>query len=118
MLSLCNSVTSEYSLAGESEMEFAKLSDETEIINLYKEVIESVNLTEVRLGWNIDIYPDATFINSAISKGALFPIIAVNSSWLPDVSSRNILYTGSRFSFSSIPDNPSFIESPDKCSWV
>ena len=52
-------------------MEFAKLSDETEIINLYKEVIESVNLTEVRLGWNIDIYPDATFINSAISKGEM-----------------------------------------------
>ena len=52
-------------------MEFAKLSDETEIINLYKEVIESVSLTEVRLGWNIDIYPDATFINSAISKGEM-----------------------------------------------
>ena len=52
-------------------MEFAKISDETEIVDLYKAVIESVNLTEVHLGWNIDIYPDATFINSAISHNQM-----------------------------------------------
>ena len=31
-------------------MEFATLSDEKEIIDLYKAVIEKVNLTEVRMG--------------------------------------------------------------------
>ena len=52
-------------------MEFATLSDEKEIIDLYKAVIEKVNLTEVRLGWNIDIYPNSTFIESAILHGEL-----------------------------------------------
>lgn len=53
-------------------MEFATPSDEKEIIDLYKAVIEKVNLTEVRLGWNIDIYPNSAFIESAISLP--FPI--------------------------------------------
>ncbi len=52
-------------------MEFATLSDETEILDFYKAVIERVNQTEVRLGWNIDVYPDAAFINSAITRGEM-----------------------------------------------
>lgn len=52
-------------------MEFAALSDEKEIIDLYKAVIEKVNLTEVRLGWNIDIYPNSAFIESAILHGEM-----------------------------------------------
>ena len=52
-------------------MEFATLSDEKEIIDLYRAVIEKVNLTEVRLGWNIDIYPDSAFIESAILNGEM-----------------------------------------------
>ena len=55
----------------EYDMEFATLSDEKEIIDLYKAVIEKVNLTEVRLGWNIDIYPNSAFIESAILHGEM-----------------------------------------------
>ena len=62
-------IQSEYILTREYDMEFATLRDEKEIIDLYKAVIEKVNHTEVRLGWNIDIYPNSVFIENAISHG-------------------------------------------------
>ena len=54
-----------------SDMEFATLSDETEILELYRAVIEQVNQTEVRLGWDIDTYPDAAFIDRAVSDSEM-----------------------------------------------
>ncbi len=52
-------------------MEFASLNDEDEILNLYKAAIEKVNRSEIRLGWNIAIYPDAAFIRNAILHGEM-----------------------------------------------
>ena len=52
-------------------MEFASVSDKKEILDLYKAAIDKVNTTSVRLGWNIDIYPNAEFVESAISRGEM-----------------------------------------------
>lgn len=52
-------------------MEFAALDDENEIMDLYKAVIEKVNTSSVRLGWNIDVYPDRAFVNEAIANGEM-----------------------------------------------
>ncbi len=49
-------------------MEFDATDDKEEIMNLYKAVIEKVNTSSVRLGWNIDVYPDSDFVNNAISN--------------------------------------------------
>lgn len=49
-------------------MEFAKSKDEKEIISLYKNVIDKVNTTSVKLGWNIDTYPDEAFVKNAIDN--------------------------------------------------
>ena len=52
-------------------MEFAKPKDEKEILSLYKTVIDKVNTTTVKLGWNIDTYPDELFVRNAIKKGEM-----------------------------------------------
>ena len=52
-------------------MNFATLADETEIMKLYEAVIEKVNATSIRLGWNIDIYPNVEFVRDAISKNEM-----------------------------------------------
>ena len=52
-------------------MEFAKPKDEKEILSLYKTVIDKVNTTTVKLGWNIDTYPDESFVRNAIEKGEM-----------------------------------------------
>lgn len=52
-------------------MEFATKKDEKELFEFYKYIIETVNKTQVKLGWNIDIYPDAEFINDSISAGEM-----------------------------------------------
>lgn len=52
-------------------MEFAKPKDEKEILSFYKTVIDKVNTTSVKLGWNIDTYPDETFVRNAIVKGEM-----------------------------------------------
>ena len=49
-------------------MEFATPDDEKEILDLYRSVIDKVNTTSVRLGWNIDVYPDVTFVREAIKN--------------------------------------------------
>ena len=52
-------------------MEFAGPDDVKEIMNLYEQVIERVNRTSVRLGWNTDIYPNRSLVDEAISKGEM-----------------------------------------------
>ena len=46
-------------------MEFASLDDVNEIMDLYGRVVEKVNTTSVRLGWNTDTYPDVSFVKDA-----------------------------------------------------
>lgn len=48
-------------------MEFATKNDEKELFEFYKHIIETVNESPVKLGWNIDIYPDSEFINDSIA---------------------------------------------------
>ena len=43
-------------------MIFATINDVDEIVALYRDVIETVNKTDVKLGWNIDVYPDDVII--------------------------------------------------------
>lgn len=52
-------------------MEFANQSDADKIMDLYERVINKVNTTSVRLGWNTDIYPNTEFVNEAISNGEM-----------------------------------------------
>lgn len=49
-------------------MEIAKIDNLYEILELYKSVIDSVNKTNIKLGWNIDIYPNYDFVKSAIEN--------------------------------------------------
>lgn len=52
-------------------MRFADPDDAKEIMNLYERVVEKVNTTSVRLGWNTDVYPNISFVNEAISNGEM-----------------------------------------------
>lgn len=52
-------------------MEFAKQSDIKEILALYSSAIDKVNTTSVRLGWNIENYPNEAFVEGAISRGEM-----------------------------------------------
>ncbi len=52
-------------------MEKATSADKKEILSLYKTVIDKVNTTSVRLGWNIDLYPNEEFVEGAISRGEM-----------------------------------------------
>ncbi|MCR4598573.1 MAG: GNAT family N-acetyltransferase [Acetatifactor sp.] len=49
-------------------MEFATYDDEAAILDFYQKVIEAVNASPIRLGWNIENYPNQEFIHGAISK--------------------------------------------------
>lgn len=48
-------------------MEFAVKNDADEIVELYSNVIDAVNRTDIKLGWNIDIYPNRAFVEQAIA---------------------------------------------------
>jgi len=52
-------------------MEIANFDDESEILDLYRAAIDKVNTTSVRLGWNIELYPDRSFVHNAISGGEM-----------------------------------------------
>lgn len=52
-------------------MELAKIKDLEEILELYKFVIETVNRSSVRLGWNIEIYPNGDFVKTAIKNNEM-----------------------------------------------
>ena len=53
-------------------MESAMWEDAQEILDLYSLVIDVVNASTVRLGWNVEIYPDRLFIEKAIAAGEMF----------------------------------------------
>lgn len=52
-------------------MEFALEKDINEIFNLYSDVINAVNKTDIKLGWNIDIYPSYEFVKGAVDKNEM-----------------------------------------------
>lgn len=49
-----------------------------DILKLYKFVVEEVNKTDIKLGWNCEVYPDMEFIKSAIACGDM-KVITDNS---------------------------------------
>ncbi len=55
-------------------MEFkrAKTGDFSQIIDLYTKVVEHVKTTDIKLGWNTQIYPDSTFIQTALDNGQMY----------------------------------------------
>ena len=55
-----------------TNIEIAAKQDEKEILELYRAVIEKVNRSSIRLGWNIEIYPDKIFVETAVSNGEMF----------------------------------------------
>lgn len=55
-------------------MELATINDVDELVSFYSSVIENVNKTPVKLGWNISVYPNIDFIKSSIIAGELFVI--------------------------------------------
>ncbi len=52
-------------------MEYASMPDKDEILDLYRYVIEEVNRSTVKLGWNIESYPDETFVRGEIERGEM-----------------------------------------------
>jgi len=50
------------------KMEWATIKDANEILQLYTRVVEHVNTTDIKLGWNVDVYPNDEFIKTAISN--------------------------------------------------
>lgn len=49
-------------------MEFATKQDVNRIMDFYREVVETVNASTVKLGWNTEVYPDETFVSESIEK--------------------------------------------------
>lgn len=52
-------------------MEFAREEDLQELLSFYREVIDAVNKTQVRLGWNIREYPNESFLQEEIEAGQM-----------------------------------------------
>lgn len=52
-------------------MELANINDIDEIVELYRFVIDEVNKTNVKLGWNIDVYPNYDFVKNAINNNEM-----------------------------------------------
>lgn len=55
-------------------MEVAKNTDVTGIVELYRNTIETVNQTSVKLGWDIEVYPNREFVEQEIKLGELFVV--------------------------------------------
>lgn len=55
-------------------MELARKTDSDMIFNLYQRVVEQVNQTNIKLGWNTEIYPNKEFIDTAIANSEMFII--------------------------------------------
>ena len=47
-------------------MEFARICDVEDIMTLYKRVVDAVNKTNIKLGWNTEQYPNEAFVKSSI----------------------------------------------------
>ena len=52
-------------------MKLANISQLDDLVEFYKSVIEAVNKTGVRLGWDIESYPNRSFIESSIKRGEM-----------------------------------------------
>ncbi len=52
-------------------MEFATKEDANGSVDFYSAVIDEVNVSSVRSGWNIEVYPDQKFITDAILKNEM-----------------------------------------------
>ena len=50
------------------KLQIADKSQIEQIFSLYKDVVEAVAKTSVRLGWNTDIYPSREWIEEEVSK--------------------------------------------------
>ena len=50
------------------DLKTAREQDLTQIYELYKGAIQKVNQGTVKLGWNIEIYPDLAFMKEAVAK--------------------------------------------------
>lgn len=59
-------------------MEKAVAKDIPEIYDLYRSVIEAVNRTDIKLGWNIEMYPNLNFIEETVANGEMLIIRAQN----------------------------------------
>lgn len=49
-------------------MEFATREDIKEIYEIYKTVVEHVNATDIKLGWDTEVYPDESFVETTIDN--------------------------------------------------
>ena len=56
---------------GGVRMSFAKQQEVDKILAFYRKVIDAVNQTDVKLGWNIEIYPNREFVEEAVEKGQM-----------------------------------------------
>lgn len=53
------------------KMELAKINDIDEIVELYRTVIDAVNKTDIKLGWNIEMYPSYDFVKTSIENNEM-----------------------------------------------
>ena len=53
-------------------MERATINDLNKIFDLYASVIKAVDKTDVKLGWQIERYPNKEYIEDSIKKGEMF----------------------------------------------
>lgn len=67
------------------------LSNLDEIFSLYKYVVEEVNKSTVKLGWNTDVYPDRTFIENAIKNGEMLCVFEEDKIIAAAVVNRNVI---------------------------
>ena len=58
------------------DLKTAREQDLTQIYELYKGAIQKVNQGTVKLGWNIEIYPDLAFIkcSSFVKEKSSLPV--------------------------------------------
>lgn len=55
-------------------MEIAETKDIAETMKLYKKVVDVVNKSSIKLGWNTDVYPDEVFVTTSIAASEMFII--------------------------------------------
>lgn len=52
-------------------MLLAEKKDIREIVSLYRTVVDAVNKTNIKLGWNPEVYPNEEFVRQAIEFGQM-----------------------------------------------
>lgn len=50
----------------------ASASDFSQIMDLYTKVVEHVKTTDIKLGWNTQVYPDSVFVQTAIKNNQMY----------------------------------------------